>query len=186
MGELRWFGRAVVSAGVMLAAVAWSAGESWAYKGIAIIVGEAQGLIQGDHLTSKSQPGTILLKAMGVSARRPFDAPSGLPTGQLQPAPFKIFKDPDKATPKLLQALATSESLSVEIRWFRPVPGSSVEQHYFTIKLENASIAGIETGGDVTVAGGVLEEIQFLYQTITFTDVINGTSAVLNWQSSPF
>jgi len=38
----------------------------------------------------------------------------------------------------------------------------------------------------VTVAGGVLEEIQFLYSKITFTDVINGTSAILNWQSGAF
>ena len=43
MGKQRWSGRAVVFGCVMLGAVAWSAGESWAYKGIAIIVGEAQG-----------------------------------------------------------------------------------------------------------------------------------------------
>jgi type VI secretion system Hcp family effector len=179
MTELRSFNRAMVIVGVALMTAMFSAGESWAFRGVATIDSGGQGQIQGDN-TRKGEEGTIFLSAIGVSARRAPDPTTGFPAGKLHSAPFKIFKEPDKATPKLIKALGFNESLTVRIRWFRTL-NTGLEQHYFTIELANATIASFEVGGDVTVARGVQEEIVFAYETITFTDVVNGTVATVHW-----
>lgn len=163
--------RVVVAFAVLSLLLAAVPSDALAWRGLATITG-AQGPIQGDN-TSKDGPGAVVVKEIGFQLNRPFDAASGLPTGQLRFAPFSLVKQPDRATPKLLRAAVTGEQLTVEIKWFRSL-ATGVEQHYFTVRLENALVVGMDSQGDVTVAGGVLESLMLTYGKLVMTDVING------------
>ena len=159
---------------VLLAAVP---PDALAWRGLATITGSAQGAIQGDN-TTKDGPGAVVVREIGFQLNRPVDASSGLPTGQIRFAPFSLVKEPDRATPKLLKAAVTGEQLTVEIKWFRSL-ATGVEQQYFTVRLENALVVSMESQGDVTVAGGVLESLSLSYGKLVMTDVINGTTATV-------
>jgi type VI secretion system secreted protein Hcp len=165
--------RVVVAVAVLSLLFAAVPSDALAWRGLATITGQAQGAIQGDN-TSKDGPGAVVVKEMGFQLNRPFDAASGLPTGQLRFAPFSLVKEPDRATPKLLRAAVTGERLTVEIKWFRSL-ATGVEQHYFTVRLENALVVSMDSQGDVTVAGGVMETLSLVYGKLVMTDVINGT-----------
>jgi len=151
--------------------------EALAWRGLATITGSSQGPIQGDN-TSKDGPGAVVVKHIGFQLTRSFDAGTGLPAGQIRFAPFSLVKEPDRATPKLLRAAVTGEQLTVEIRWFRSL-ATGGEQHYFTVRLENAIVVNMDSQGDVTVAGGVLESLMLSYGKLVMTDVINGTMAAV-------
>jgi type VI secretion system secreted protein Hcp len=166
--------RVAVSVAVVALFFAVVPSEALAWRGLATVSGMVQGPIQGDNLT-KDGAGAIVIKEIGFQMNRPVDPLSGLPSGQARFQPFALVKEPDRATPKLLKAAATAERLSVEIKWFRSL-ATGVEQHYFTVRLENAIIVEMETQGDVTVAGGVLESLRLSYGKLVMTDVINGTS----------
>jgi type VI secretion system Hcp family effector len=92
--------------------------------------------------------------------------------------PFRLVKEPDQATPKLLLAFVGSEVLTIEIKWMRPLAGGG-DEHYFTVRLEGARITEVHSAGDVTVAGGVLESAELVYTKITLRDEINGTVATI-------
>lgn len=105
----------------------------------------------------------------------PFEARSGEVTGQRVHHPLKVLKTVDEGSPKLYKAIKKKEHLTVEIKWYRPAPeGSKPMQHYFTTKLENAKLVSIkpqvpnvnETAHSGT---GHLEELSFVYDTITWT-----------------
>jgi len=166
--------RVVVFVAVVALLLAVVPPDALAWRGLATVTGMVQGTIQGDN-TSKDGAGAIVIKEIGFQMNRPLDPASGQPAGQVRFQPFTLVKEPDRATPKLLKAAATSERLSVEIKWFRSLT-TGVEQHYFTVRLENATIVEMESQGDVTVAGGVLEGLKLSYGKLVMTDVINGTS----------
>jgi type VI secretion system secreted protein Hcp len=165
--------RVVVAFAVLSLLLAAVPSYALAWRGLATITGQA-GPIQGDN-TSKDGPGAIVVKEIGFQLNRPFDAASGQPTGQLRFAPFSLVKQPDRATPRLLRAAVTGEALTVEIKWYRSL-ATGVEQHYFTVRLENAMVVSMDSQGDVTVAGGVLESLLLTYGKLVMTDVINGTT----------
>ncbi|OLC38770.1 MAG: hypothetical protein AUH81_03305 [Candidatus Rokubacteria bacterium 13_1_40CM_4_69_5] len=88
------------------------------------------------------------------------------------------MKNPDKATVKLLNALLTSETLTVEIRLFRPdVTGVDVLFH--TIQLQNAVISDFNLSGNPNGTVPLNEVVSFTYQTISFTD-LNGNVSILS------
>lgn len=166
--------RVVVSLVVVALLLAVAPSDALAWRGLATVTGMVQGTIPGDN-TSKDGPGAIVIKEIGFQMNRPLDPATGQAAGQVRFQPFLLVKEPDRATPKLVKAGATSERLSIEIKWFRSL-ATGVEQHYFTVRLENATIVEMESQGDVTVAGGVLESLRLTYTKLVMTDVINGTS----------
>jgi type VI secretion system secreted protein Hcp len=155
-------------------AVMGAPSPAWAWRGLATIVGVSQGPIQGDN-TTKDGPGAIVVRAMSLGVFRTVDDSRHVGVATFRP--FKLVKEPDRATPKLLKAAVTNETLTVEIKWYRSL-STGAEQHYFTIKLEGAQVVQLESEGDVTVAGGVLDTVGLAYSKLTMTDVINGTIAV--------
>ena len=95
--------------------------------------------------------------------------------------PLKIAKFPDKASPKLLLAALTSETLKVDLTWFgTDLPGAPLGKT-FSITLENAIITGIDTSGATTVVNGVTEEISFSFTKITFRDERTSPATVTCW-----
>lgn len=160
---------------VSVALLSITAVPAWAFRGLATITGEVQGVIKGDNIT-KDGAGAIIVRAMSFGLDRPVDPLSGLPFGKARFQPFRLVKDPDRATPPLLRAVVTNERLNITIKWFRPI-ATGAEQHYFTVTLQNAKITSMDSEGDVTIAGGVAETIGFAYEKITMRDEVNGTVA---------
>src|SRR6185436_2384365 len=168
---------------VAVLAVAMVATPSWAAREAYLTVnGTIQGLIQGDS-TAKVAPNAIVVQAIGLGLSIPVATlPGGGQTvGRASVEPFKIAKFPDKASPKLLLAALTSETLKLDLTWFgTDLPGATVGKT-FSITLENAIITGIDTSGATTVVNGVTEEISFTFTKITFRDERTSPATVTCW-----
>jgi len=99
--------------------------------------------------------------------------------------PIKIVKRVDKSSPLLYMGFGQNQSAELTFRFFRLNPDEGTTEHYYTITLQNARIAGIRHWFPNTTdpAGANLpqmEEVSFIYQTITITHEIGGTEVTLN------
>lgn len=138
-----------------------------------LATGEQQGQIKG----SVTQAGKVDQMQVLQSSHEivsPRDPASGIPTGKRQHKPFTITKPIDKATPLLLKALVTNETLTqVVINYWRPGPGGT-EQLAFSVTLTGARIVNhvikqLPTYDPANVPVPELEEVQFVYDKITWT-----------------
>jgi type VI secretion system secreted protein Hcp len=160
------------------------------------IEGATQGPITKGAFTSQSvgniyQEGhedEILVEAFNHVVTVPTDVQSGQPTGQRVHKPLTVTKVFDKASPLLYTALTTGEKLNtVELKWFRTNPEGK-QEHYFTIKLEDAIITNINARmpncQDPAQAHFThLEDVSFTYRKITWTHEVGGTSGSDDWRS---
>jgi type VI secretion system Hcp family effector len=157
---------------VAMVAIVVAASPSWAAREAYLTVqGSAQGVIQGDS-TAKVAPNAIVVQAIGLGLSIPTGGTTGGGTFVTRPevTPLKIAKFPDKASPKLLLAALTGESLKVELTWFGTDLAGAPVARTFSITLEGAIITGIETSGATTVVNGVAEEVSFAFSKITYRD----------------
>ena len=166
-----------VLAVVVVASPSWAAREAYL-----IVNGVTQGVIQGDS-TAKIAPNAIVVQAIGLGLSIPVTTTpgGGSAVGRPSVEPFKIAKFPDKASPKLLLAALTSESLKLDLTWFGADLAGAPVAKTFSISLEGAIITGIETSGATTVANGVTEEISFTFNKITFRDERTSPATVTCW-----
>jgi len=130
----------------------------------------------------------ILVEAFSHTVSVPTDPQSGQPTGQRVHQPLTITKVFDKSSPMLYKALTTGELLPrCEIKWYR-TSQTGTQEHYFTIKLEDAIITNI-TGRmpncqDPNQAHFTqLEDVSFSYRKITWTHEIASTSGEDDWRA---
>ena len=168
---------------VAVLAVAMVATPSWAAREAYLTVnGTIQGLIQGDS-TAKIAPNAIVVQAIGLGLSIPVTTipGGGTAVGRASAEPFKIAKFPDKASPKLLLAALTSETLKLDLTWFGTDLAGAPVAKTFSITLEGAIITGLETSGATTVANGVTEEISFTFNKITFRDERTSPATVTCW-----
>ena len=69
----------------------------------------------------------------------------GIPTGRRDHKPLTITKECGKATPLIYKMLVDNENIThLDLKFYRTGAGG-VEQHYFTIRLENARVCGISS-----------------------------------------
>jgi type VI secretion system secreted protein Hcp len=134
--------------------------------------------VNGDQIdggvTQAGREGQMEIYGFSHTVVAPRDAASGLPTGKRQHLPVTITKPIDKATPLILQALVNNDVLEATLDFVRPDPNnpaSGAEQHYYTIELTNANIAGIRQemlNNKYTENSNlpVMEKITFTYQTV--------------------
>ena len=155
--------------------------SAWALTLSATIEGVRQGVIEGDN-TERGQEKTILLRGFGHNMFQPVDPNTLMISGRIMTQPFKVLKNFDKSSPKLLQAMVTGETLkSVLIKLFDNDPQTGVSRHFYTIELLNGMISSIastgiaSTGNDSSI--GAEEVVGFTFQIIRLTDVLNGTTA---------
>jgi type VI secretion system secreted protein Hcp len=106
----------------------------------------------------------------------PFDPASGLATGKRQHKPLAITKEIDAATPLLLQAEFSNETLTQVLIGLVHPGGSSA---YLTIKLTNAQIRSVH---QFTEGGKTYEEVSFTYQKIE-TTFVGGATAEDDWEA---
>ena len=130
----------------------------------------------------------ILVEAFNHTVTVPTDVQSGQPTGQRVHKPLTITKIFDKSSPLLYTALSTGERLNVcEIKWYR-TSVSGTQEHYFTIKLEDAIITNISSYmpncQDPSQAHFThLEDVSFSYRKITWTHEKASTSGGDDWRA---
>jgi type VI secretion system Hcp family effector len=168
---------------VAVVAIVVVASPSWAAREAYLTVhGSSQGVIQGDS-TAKVAPNAIVVQAIGLGISVPTTTVGGggATVGRATAEPLKIAKFPDKASPKLLLAALTGETLKVDLTWFGLDLAGPPVSKTFSITLEGAIITGIETSGATTVVNGVVEEVSFTFSKITFRDERVSPAIVTCW-----
>jgi type VI secretion system secreted protein Hcp len=151
---------------------------------ISSMIGQKTGAIRGSY-TYGTNTGWMVVYELDHSIVCPIDASSGLPTGSIINKPLTVVMPIDKATPVIYNALATSENLTVvEIRLMRK-NAAGADEHYYTIKLENAMINSARTFIPNILDGqngnqGQMTQISFVYRKMTLTSVLDGASCVIN------
>jgi type VI secretion system secreted protein Hcp len=148
--------------------------------------GAQQGIFEGP-VTTKGYEKSVGVDVAEHAIVSPRDAASGLPTGKRQHKPFVITKSVDKTTPLFYKALISNETLtSCTIKFVQPSDHGTLD-NYYTVKLTNASIAGLDfTKGDARAGAGRLgeyEEISFTYQKIEWTITDGGITVQDDWES---
>ncbi|MBD3241920.1 MAG: type VI secretion system tube protein Hcp [Chitinivibrionales bacterium] len=143
------------------------------------VQGQAQGVIEGE-CTRTGLENWIEVSSVTHLVEIPRDTHTGLPTGQRVHKPLVVRKRTGKSSPKLCQAVVTGEHCVVEIRLFRMSEAGS-EEHYYTVKLEDAIIVDYhpQTLSDDTV---LHEEVAFTYSKITWTYEPDGIQTVDDWK----
>jgi len=165
---------------ILLSEPAWTALPSFME-----LEGETQGRIEGSS-DIEGREGAIIVYAFGHSLNIPTDPQSGLPTGKRVHGPFKVLKAFDKSSPKLYQACATGEHLTnVTVKFYRTT-AQGAEEHYFTIKLEDAVIVNISPSMPTTFLEQNaqyrhMETVSFTYKKITWTWEPDGVESQDDW-----
>lgn len=147
------------------------------------IEGETSGNFEGD-VTEAGKEGFIECITYQHSVVSPRDAASGLPTGKRQHKPFVITKAIDKATPLLYQACATNENLLNVTLYFYRQTILGAEENYFTIRLENAHIASMQTYMPPDPYDRPTEQVAFVYEKIIWTHEIAGLESSDTWMAA--
>jgi type VI secretion system secreted protein Hcp len=151
------------------------------------IKGASQGEIKGD-CTQSGRENSILVYSMDHEVEIPRDTHTGLPSGQRIHKPLKILKHKDQASPLLFQACCTGEHItSFELDFYR-ISDKGVEEHYFTIKLDNAIIVNMREYTPVTFLEENkpyhdMEEVSFSYEKIVWTYETDGIEAEDDWKN---
>jgi type VI secretion system secreted protein Hcp len=159
------------------------------------ITGKTQGNITKGAFTADSvgnvyvegHEDQILVQEVEHRVTTPTDPQSGQPSGQRVHKPFVFTCALNKAVPLMYQSLASGEMLpTVEVQWFRTsVDGK--QEHFFTTKLEDATIVDINTvlphAQDTTKSEFTqLIKVAMAYRKITWTHSIAGTESSDDWR----
>ena len=160
-----------------------------AMPGHMTLTGKKQGKVDGS-CDLKGREGSILVQEFAHEISLPVETQGGQPIGQRVHKALKVHKYVDKASPKLYKALATGERFSeLEIKWYR-INANGDEEHYFTHKLEDATIIAIKPYMHNCLDRekeqfGHMEEINFTYRKIIWTWVDGGVAAEDDWKDRP-
>jgi type VI secretion system secreted protein Hcp len=129
----------------------------------------------------------ILAQEIDHAIGTPTDPQSGQPSGQRVHKPLTFTSALNKASPMLYQALATGEMLpTVEVRWFR-TSGDGKQEHFFTTKLEDATVVDIHTVLPHAQNGDNENYTQLIktslaYRKVSWSHVVAGTEASDDWR----
>ena len=161
------------------------------------IEGKNQKLITKEAYTAESvgnwQEGhedEFLVQAFDHTVTVPTDPQSGQVSGQRVHKPLTITKVFDRSSPLLYNAVASGEKLKCQIKWYRTSP-MGVQEHYFTIELEDAVITNIRAHmpncQDPAMASFThLEDVSFAYGRITWTHEVCGVSGADDWKKPKY
>jgi len=115
-----------------------------ALTGYLKLLGETQGVINGDCKQADPKKDKILVYAWNHEIEIPNDTHTGTPTGQRIHKPLVITKQMDSASPKIMQACTKGEQLKEwQLDLYR-ITDKGTEEHYYSIKLGGAIIVKSE------------------------------------------
>ena len=151
------------------------------------ITGSKQGIIKGSCI-QRGKEGLIEIIAFDHEIVSPRDVATGQASGKRQHKPLVVTKELDKSTTALIQALIQNETLtSFELKFFAPnklgtAGGQGSEFNHFTIRLKNASVAGIKTSmpnnkNPELSKYAEYEECSFVYEEIEWVWTHGGLTA---------
>jgi type VI secretion system secreted protein Hcp len=149
------------------------------------IKGARQGVFKGRG--SKPDHGRIPITAFEWETLSPLDAASGKPSGRRKHKPVVFRKEVDAASPQILEALVTNETLSSALFEFTSVSKEGKETVDYTISLTNAAVAAfgesVHTGdqGGPPVDSRRLDQVTLTFQRIEFSNKPGGTAASDDW-----
>jgi type VI secretion system Hcp family effector len=173
--------------GLCLLLTGLSVTPTWAEDAFMRVTGAVQGIIPGDQtaLTGiANSANQIQVFSTGFSLTNPLSTTPGQVTGRPVAGPVNLVKRFDRASPRMLRAAFTSESLTVEIVWWMST-NLGVRQTT-TLRLDGAFITSIQAAADLNggSASG-FEEVSMTYQratltvpTITASGQVTGTTSV--------
>ena len=140
--------------------------------------GVKQGNIRGSVVT-KGREGQIRLRNVSQEVVSPRDAATGQATGRRQHGPLRVTFELDSSTPLLFKALCDNEMLQEVVIEFTSTDGrAGQEQRYYTIRLENASIARMVQRAD---GDDMLVDVEFTFREIELTWADGGIMAQDSW-----
>ncbi len=161
-----------------------------AYEFYVSIEGTQQGKFRGESIREHFKDKIPGLR-FAYEVKSPRDAATGMASGKRQHSFVTMTKQWGAATPQLFQACITNEVLTSVLFEFVHITIHGHEEVHHTVKLTNASIAGIRQHvGDVDAAGSIgqiepseLETVSFAFQTIEIENKIGKTAASDSWQA---
>ena len=112
---------------------------------------------------------------------------TGRSTGRRNMKAIKATKRIDKATPVLSRILCNNEKIKVKWSFYKSnEDGTGTTDHFFTVTIEGARIASQEiisrdASDEAFHAQPMMEELSFVYRTITWEDVEGGTMHTDSW-----
>jgi len=143
------------------------------------IKGQKTGDIKGS-VTKKGRENSIAIVSLNHEVVSPRDAASGLATGRRQHKPLVLTMELGKSTPALQQAFLDNEVLtSVELNVVS-ADGKGAETVTYTVKLTNASIAGIRLLPGPN--DQVVQEVSLTYQKIEWIWRDGNITATDDWE----
>jgi len=118
------------------------------------------------------------------------EAGSGMATGRRQYEPLLIRKRIDKASPLLFKALVQNQSVDAVFKFFRPSPtGDGTTQQFYTVAIKGGRVATLKQFNPDTIVPATsteppMEEVSFVFHTITMTFTDGGISHEDTWSTN--
>jgi type VI secretion system secreted protein Hcp len=109
----------------------------------------------------------------------PFDMRENKGRGEPVHGAMKVYKEIDKSTPKIYEALAKKKKInSVEVEFWRDNPVEGGSEKYFTIKLKDCRVVNCKPympmGKEAEETFSHMEEVGFAYRQIEWTWLSGG------------
>jgi type VI secretion system secreted protein Hcp len=129
----------------------------------------------------------LYYKQSVITAR---ESGSGMATGRRQYEPLLIRKRIDKASPLLAKALVENTAIDGIFKFFRPNPsGDGTTEQFYTVEIKQGRIASLnqyvpDTIVPATSTEPPLEEVTFVFHTITWTFTNGGVTHTDTWNAN--
>lgn len=140
--------------------------------------------------TSLGREGSIecIAYEQGVATAR--EAATGYVVGRRQYSPLTITKRIDAASPLLMKALVNNEKVEAAFKFFRPNPaGDGTTEQFYTVSFKEGNVYSIkqrvtETIHPVTAHDPPLEDVAFIFKTISWTYTKGGVTHEDSWAAN--
>lgn len=140
--------------------------------------------------TSLGREGSIecIYYEQAVTSAR--EAGTNMVTGRRQFTPLKIVKRIDRASPLLMKALTENSKIDAVFKFFRPNPsGDGTTEQFYTVELKEGNVSSVkqlipETIKAATAGEPPLEEVAFVFKTITWTYTNGGVTHTDSWSGN--
>jgi type VI secretion system secreted protein Hcp len=147
--------------------------------------------IKGES-TQKSlgREGSIECVAYEQAVTTAREAATGVVTGRRQYGPLKVVKRVEGSSPLLVKALVNNEKIEASFKFFRPNPaGDGTTEQFYTVALKDAYISAMkqlvhETINPATSGDPPLEEVSFVFKTISWTYTKGGITHEDSWEEN--
>lgn len=138
--------------------------------------------------TSLGREGSIECVFFEDSVRTAREKGSGMATGRRTYEPLRVLTRIGPHSPLVAKALCNNEVIEGTFKFFRPNPaGDGTTEQFFTVKIEEGRVASItrRVPNCIDPASSQeppLEEIAFVFHTITWTYEPDGKEHTDNWR----